>query len=416
MIGFRYDPKMFASRAREISFLVLPLAALVVTGCDASLERGATRGGAEALAVSPEPEPAPEPRPQPLDESPRAITRGLDGEMLATAVQNAGELPRLYGVIVGRHGEIVLERHFRGPALDQPTNVKSASKSLISAVAGLALEEGILGDLDQPIAPFFPEYVDGDMDPRKEEITVRDLLAMRSGLETTSSRNYGRWVSSSDWVGFALNQPMVAEPGTQMIYSTGNSHVLSALITEAAGRSTHAYARERLAEPLGIRLPPWPTDPKGIYFGGNDMLISARDLFRFGEMYRNGGTLDGREILSREWIEESWRVRLRRSRRRGDDYYGLGWWGRDSNGYAVRFAWGYGGQFLFIVPALELTVVFTSDPWSPREGPHNSRLHAILDDLIIPAAMVGSNDATPPSEGRSGPDAGPSPRSPSAER
>lgn len=117
---------------------------------------------------------------------------------------------------------------------------------------------------------------------------------------------------------------------------------------------------------------------------------SARDLIRIGELYRNGGEYDGRQIIPRDWIAESWRLR---SRARGRDGYGLGWFGRTERGHEVRFAWGYGGQFLFIVPALELTVAFTSDPVSPREGEHNAAIHRIVDQLLIPAAMVGAQDS-----------------------
>jgi len=324
----------------------------------------------------------------PLEERPASTTFGLDAELLAEAAARAAELPRLYTMIVARHGEVELEAHFRGPGPAQTTNVKSASKSILSALVGLAVEEGYLEGLDQPIADYFGEFLDPEADAAKYGITVRDLLTMQSGLESTSSGNYGRWVLSSHWVRHAITRPMVSDPGVRMVYSTGNSHLLSALLTRATGSSTHAFAQTHLAAPLGIRIPPWLSDPQGVYFGGNDMQVSARDLLRFGELYRNGGTLEGRQILSREWVEDSWRVHAR-SPRNGNTY-GLGWWGRDSNGHSVRFAWGYGGQFVFVVPALELTVVFTSDPVSPREGPHNRALHEMIDRLLVPAALRGS--------------------------
>jgi len=273
---------------------------------------------------------------------------------------------------------------------------------------GPAIRDGHLDGVDTPIGPFFPEYLasgndeDGSTTDPRSRITLAHLLSMSSGLESTSFRNYGSWVASSDWVGHALGRPMVFEPGRRMLYSTGNTHVASALLTRATGLSTHAYAREVLAEPLDIRLPPWPTDPQGIHFGGNDMLISPRALMRFGELYRQGGLQDDQQILPREWVEESWRVRVR-SRRDGNGY-GLGWWAREAAGHQVRFAWGYGGQFLFVVPALELTVVFTSDPWTPRERGHNQVLHGLLDDYLVPAAIMGSGSAAVSGSGATAPD------------
>lgn len=344
------------------------------------------------------------PQPSLLDDRAEPATTGLDSVLLAQAQEELGSLSRFHNLIVARHGEVLLQRNFRGPPSDRPVNVKSVSKSLLSGVVGRAIQEGHLEGVDQPIGPFFAEYLtaaDGEADevatpegrdPRKE-ITVGNLLAMSSGLESTSfGSRYGRWVASSDWVGYALEEPMTFEPGSRMVYSTGNTHLLSAILTRSTDRSTHAFARAALAEPLGITLPRWPRDPNGIYFGGNDMLISPRDLVRFGELYRNGGVLDGERILPREWIEASWDVRVR-SPRNGDGY-GLGWWARESSGHAVRFGWGYGGQFLFVVPSLELTVVFTSDPYGSRERGHNRTLHQVLDEYIVPAAEAGASSET----------------------
>jgi len=334
-----------------------------------------------------------------LDERPALTTFGLDSARLADALRQAATLPRLHNMIVARHGEVVAERNFRGPGLDQPANVKSASKSILSALIGIAVAEGHLAGVEEPVAPFFARQMGADIDPERAAITVGHLLSMRSGLESTSGSNYGRWVTSGDWVRHAITRPLQAPPGTQMTYSTGNTHLLSAILTQATGQSTLEYARSRLAAPLGIQLPPWPRDPQGIFFGGNDMLISPRGLLRFGEMYRNGGVFDGRRVLSEQWVRSSWEV-LSRSLRGGGsrnnrNQYGLGWWGRESNGHSVRFAWGYGGQFLFVVPALELSVVFTSDPYSQREGPHNQELHRLIDDFLVPAALAGGRTALP---------------------
>lgn len=324
-----------------------------------------------------------------LEHRHRPSTTGMDDALVAEAVERAAGLPRLHNMIVARHGEVVVERHFRGPPPDRTTNVKSASKSLLSAVVGLAIADGYLEGVDQPVLPFFEGELDAATRAARRGITLGHLLSMTSGLESTSSRNYGRWVTSSNWVRHALTRPMVARPGERMEYSTGSTHLASAVLVRATGRSVHAYARERLAEPLGIRLPSWPRDPQGVHFGGNDMLVSPRGLLRFGELYRNGGHHEGRQLLPREWVERSWAIRTR-SPRRSRNGYGFGWWARDAGPHEVRFAWGYGGQFVFVVPALELTVVFTSDPVSPREGPHNRSLHDILDEQLVPAAERGS--------------------------
>ena len=135
-------------------------------------------------------------------------------------------------ILVSVDGALRAEQYFNGAAPHRAANLKSASKSIISVLVGIALDRGDLEGIDTTIDRFFPEYLD---DPAKGRISVEDLLTMRSGLETTSNRNYGRWVQSGNWVRHVLTRPLVAAPGTRMIYSTGSTHLLSAIITRASG-------------------------------------------------------------------------------------------------------------------------------------------------------------------------------------
>jgi CubicO group peptidase (beta-lactamase class C family) len=170
-----------------------------------------------------------------------------------------------------------------------------------------------------------------------------------------------------------------------MIYSTGSTHLLSAALTRATGQSTWSFARRSLA-PLGIRLRAWTTDPQGVYFGGNEMRMTPREMLAFGRMYLDGGLApDGTRILSRAWIDSSWVVRTT-SGWSGNDY-GYGWWIRKSHGHPVYFGWGYGGQFIFVVPDASMVVVATSDPAPERrDGTHLDAVHGLVDALLAPAA------------------------------
>ncbi|WP_343792050.1 serine hydrolase [Brevundimonas kwangchunensis] len=307
-------------------------------------------------------------------------------------MERAESLPRLHSVIVARDGQTLAERVFHGPGLDTPVNVKSASKSVLAALGGIAIGRGVFAGVDQPISAFLSDRFPSNPDPRLQQVTIGDLLAMQAGLGSTSGANYGAWVSSRDWVRYALAQPFETDPGQGMIYSTGTSHLLSAALTRASGQSTLACAREWLGEPLEVEIPSWPADPQGVFFGGNDMRMSPRGLLKFGELYRNDGVHAGVRVLPEGWVEQSWNERGR-SRWTGDAY-GYGWWMRRAGGHDVRYAWGYGGQMVFVVPKLKLTVVMTSDP-SPvdqRDG-HVQALHALLADGFIPAAETGSGPA-----------------------
>ena len=205
-------------------------------------------------------------------------------DRFAGAVNAAGDLPRLHSLLVSWRGEVVLERYFNGARATRAANVKSVSKSIISALVGVAIDRGMVPGPETPIRTYFPEIAK-DKDARKQRITIEDLLTMRSGLESTSNRNYGAWVQSRNWVQHALAKPLFAEPGTEMEYSTGNTHLLSAILTKATGASTWQFAQDSLAKPLGFTLPRWPQDPQGIYFGGNDMLLTPRQMLSFGELY-----------------------------------------------------------------------------------------------------------------------------------
>ncbi len=301
---------------------------------------------------------------------------------LAAVLDEAAALDPLETVIVARRGEILTERAYRGHSIDTPTNIKSASKTIVSALVGIAIDKEILSGVDQKIAPLLEGDLPADPDPRLREITIGHLLSMQAGLERTSGANYGRWVSSRNWVRAALARPFVDEPGGAMLYSTGSTHLLSAILTRASGRSMLQLARDWLAPLDDFRIAGWERDPQGIYLGGNQMAMTPRSLLAFGELYRNEGRArDGTRVLSEEWIARSWRPRTR-SRFTGDGY-GYGWFLRRAGEHDVRYAWGYGGQMLYIVPSLDLVVVMTSDASEPagRTG-HRSDLHGLLEEIV----------------------------------
>lgn len=315
--------------------------------------------------------------PQPLREIP-------DAELDAAVAS----IPRLSAFILFQGGRIHREHYANGGARDRPINTKSASKSILNALTGIALEQGHLESLDAPVSRFLPEYFRQlpAEDPRRQ-ITVRHLLTLSSGLPSTSIGNYGAWVNSRDWVGYALGREVEHAPGTTMTYSTGDTHLLAAVLTRATGQPLRQFAQQHLFGPLGMRVGGWDRDPQGIYFGGNNLALSPSALLSFGRLYLDEGQYDGRQVLPAQWIAESWQAHFPNSsfNRRHD--YGYLWWHVRYAGHSTWFAWGYGGQFLFVVPGLDAVVVVTGDP-DARERGGNNMIHALMEQVVVPWAVA----------------------------
>jgi CubicO group peptidase (beta-lactamase class C family) len=314
--------------------------------------------------------------------SPAAIAEETRAPSLAAALEKAAVLKPLRTVVIAHRGKIVAEHGYRGYTSSDPTSIMSASKSIMSALVGIAIDKGILEGTDQRVEPILKGDMPENGDPRLSVITIGNLLSMQAGLRSTSGPQYGAWIASPNWVRSVLSQPFEEDPGAGMIYSTGSTHLLSAILTKKTGRSTRSLASEWLGPLEGFRISWWSRDPQGIYVGGNMMAMSPRSLLAFGELYRNGGlTAQGKRLISRAWIEQSWQPRTN-SRYTGDEY-GYGWFGREIGGEQVRYGWGYGGQMLYIVPRLELTVVMTSDEsTNSAQTGHRDALHALLAEII----------------------------------
>ena len=301
------------------------------------------------------------------------------------AVQTAAAMPRLYSLLVSVDGELRAEHYFNGATATRPTNIKSASKSIVATLVGIAIDRGHIPNVGEPIATYFPDMLRNA--PDKSRITVEDLITMRSGLETTSNRNYGRWVQSGNWVRHVLERPLVDQPGGRMIYSTGSTHLLSAILTRATGSSTLAFARSALGTPLGITLGAWTRDPQGIYLGGNEMAMRPLDMLKVGSLFLNGGRHEGRQVVSEAWVRTS--VEPRTVSRFSEREYGYGWWIRTLAARPVFYAWGYGGQFIFIVPSVRTVIVVTSvsTPGSERRE-HLRDVYNLVEQHVIPVAAT----------------------------
>ncbi len=299
------------------------------------------------------------------------------------AARRAETLDQLNAMVIVHDGETRFARAFRGPDPDRPVNIKSLSKTIVALLTGIAIERGALQNTEARLGDLIPDLIPAGADERAEAITIGNLLSMQAGLERTSGSNYGRWVESRNWIAFALSQPFVAEPGDAFLYSTGSFHILGAVLAKVTGETLHTLARDWLGRPLDIDIPPWTRDPQGYFLGGNNMAMSPSGLARIGEMVRMGGMWDGAQVIPKNWIEASWQPRAR-SPWSGDEY-GYGWFLTELAGERTFYGRGFGGQMLYVLPSLRLTVVITSDPLRPaRSEGHVGDLHRLVAEAIVP--------------------------------
>lgn len=300
----------------------------------------------------------------------------------AGSAKAASGMEQLHALLIARRGETVVDRAFRGPATTRTINVKSVSKTIHAAVLGAAVDRGIVR-IDDRLGDLAPQLIPRGADPRVARLTLENLVTMTAGLGRTSGANYGAWVSSDNWVSYALSRPFEAEPGSRMLYSTGSFHILGAVLAEVTDRNLLMLTREWLGAPIGIDVPSWTRDPQGFYFGGNEMGLTPRAMLAFGEMARKGG--DG--VLSPEWMRAAMTARTR-SPYSGLDY-GYGWFLGQAGGTEIALARGYGGQIVCLIPRADTTVVITSDTSRPaRSEGYFGDLMRLIGTHIVPEALA----------------------------
>jgi CubicO group peptidase (beta-lactamase class C family) len=308
--------------------------------------------------------------------------QGMDSEMLAEMMGVLlHQRPRIDSIIIVRHGYLVLDATVYPFGPDERHVIYSCTKSIVSALVGIAIEQGAIGSVDQPIVDLFPERNPANLDAYKESMTLEHVLTMTTGLKCEDSYLY-RWQGlrqmekSDDWVQFVLDLPMAEKPGTRFEYCNGASFLLSALLQETTGKSALDLAEEHLFGPLGITDVTWSSNAQGITIGYSQLTMRPRDMAKIGYLYLNGGQWDGKQLVPADWVAASTQKQISATLQDG---YGYQWWVDDSGKY---MALGYSGQFIFVVPDRELVVVFASDlAEQDFYVPQN-----LLNDFIIPAA------------------------------
>jgi CubicO group peptidase (beta-lactamase class C family) len=312
--------------------------------------------------------------------------QGMDSELLADMLATILEQGyTIDGVTVVRHGYIVLDATVYPFKSGSRHIVFSCTKSVVSALIGIAIDQGYIEGVDQPVLDFFPERTVANLDADKEAMTLEDVLTMTTGLKCRDSYLY-RWRGlnqmrqSEDWVQFMLDLPMAEAPGTRFEYCNGASFLLSAILQETTGMNALSFAEKHLFDPLDIDDVEWSANPRGITIGWSELYMRPHDMTKIGYLYLNEGLWDGEQVVPAAWVEASTRKHISATLQDG---YGYQWW---VDGADVYMALGYSGQYIVVVPKKDMVVVFVSD----LEERDFYVPQGLLEDFIIPAAKSSS--------------------------
>lgn len=312
---------------------------------------------------------------------------GLDSSTLADMIERIqiGGY-NIHSLSVIRNGYLVLDVYFSPYNKDLKHIIHSCTKSITSALIGIAIDQGLIESVEQPLLGFFPDKNVPNPEQSKQAIKLKDVLTMSSGLDCRDSylydwRGLDEMRASSDWVEHMLNLPMANQPGSRFEYCNGGSYLLSAILQQVSGMTALEFAVQHLFTPLGITEVDWPDSPQGINIGWGEMRLKPLDMAKIGYLFLNQGRWDDQQIMSPEWVEESTTAHI--SAGTLSDSYGYQWW-VDQEDYFM--ALGYAGQTIFVLPAQDMVVVFTSG-LAPQDFFMPEKL---LNEFILPSE-VSSN-------------------------
>jgi CubicO group peptidase (beta-lactamase class C family) len=310
----------------------------------------------------------------------------------------------IHSILIVKDGKLVFEEYFSGYkwaydderhrgewcdfGIDTPHNLASVTKSVTSALVGIAMDRGFICGVDEKAFPFFPGYSDLS-DERKAKITLEHLLTMTSGLEwnemelpySNTDNDLVQLFLVSDPIAYILAKPAVSEPGEAWYYNGGGTNILGEVIREATGLRMDEFAEKYLFAPLGITDYEWDhINPDMIHASGN-LKLRPRDMAKLGYLFLNGGVWQGEQIVSQEWVEESTK---KHTLTLWADGYGYQWWLKTypsgTTSVDSFYAAGWGGQRLMVFPSLDIVVVFTGGNYVEEEP-----VDEIISRYIVPA-------------------------------
>jgi CubicO group peptidase (beta-lactamase class C family) len=296
-----------------------------------------------------------------------AEKQGMDPVIINNLYSEAKKLDNLYSFLIVKNGYLVAEQYFNDQSVSDAEPVASITKSIVSALTGIALKEKYIVSTDQKLKDFFPEIDWESTDPKKSEITIEQVLQMRSGYPWEEV--YGlidTLRASSNWIHFLKDFQLVNDPGTKFGYSNFTAHMMGIIISRSTDESLISFARDHLFNDMGISLPYWPADASGYNYGSGDIFLTPRSLAKFGQMYLDNVVWNNAQLIPSEWVDTS--LQIYSPTTYGGEIltyinklgYGYLWWSGISGDHSIWFAWGHGGQMVVIIHDLNMVVVTTA--------------------------------------------------------
>lgn len=283
----------------------------------------------------------------------------INTQQIDEAFSDAHHIPSLKSLIVKQRGNIIKEEYFGSASSEQEFDIHSVTKSVTAILIGIAIDKGYIQSVDQKINEFITPPI-ATVPTDKSGLTIRHLLTMTGGFPGDDS---GGSDNGNDEINYILSVPLVHQPGEQFCYDSRAYHLLSVILTRATGMTTKAFADQYLFSPLGIGNRTWATDSRGYFVGSAGLFLTGRDMMKIGELLLNEGMYNSTRVVASNWTAQLKQVKI--STQNGGYYafgYGFGFWIGNYYNRDYSFAMGWGGQFIFVVPSLDLVITAANNP------------------------------------------------------
>lgn len=298
----------------------------------------------------------------------------------------------IHSVLLVKSDHLIIEEYFNGQSVEKPHDLRSTTKSIRAILMGIAIDKGFIEDVDDPISKYLKSPIPNkNLDERKGKITIKHLLTMSSGLDCNdwdkkSKGQEDKVYSKKDWLQYTLDLPMINDPGTVSNYCSMGAVLIAEIISQASGMTIDEFATKHLFIPLGISNVNWGhTSDKKIIPSGKRLYMTSRDMAKMGQLILNKGKWNEKQVVSEKWIEESTTPKTKIT---GIDY-GYFWWNIpfkiNEKVVVSKMATGNGGQYIMVIPELNMVVVFTGGAYNSQE---DKLPFAIMKDIILPTFNI----------------------------